>query len=64
MYRLSLKETNDGKWRLEIILPKHIKAIEYDSFERGVKELGRAYEIRESKERWPEFLKKAERMKK
>ncbi len=63
MYKLSLKETNDGKWRLELIMPKHIKAIEYDTFEYGVKELKRAYEIRESKDRWPEFIRKAKKIK-
>ncbi len=63
MYKLSLKETNDKKWRLELIMANHIKAIEYDSFESGVKELKRAYEIRESPERWSEFIKKAKKIK-
>ena len=61
LFRVSLRELNDGRWRLELRTTKAFKPVEYDNFETAVKELQRVIEIRDTSDRWPEFLKKAKK---
>lgn len=50
MYKISLHERKNNKWRLVLSFDgiKHsIKTVEYDSLDIAIKELKRAIEIRE-----------------
>ena len=51
MYKLSIHERPNKKWRLVIYFDgfkNHIKIVEYDDLDTAIKELKRAIEIREN----------------